>query len=327
VRRSSRSSLLVGVGLGALGLLLGSRSLAAQLRATYDEGQNVSPAFEGWVNNPDGTIDILFGYMNRNWKEVVHAPIGDDNKFTSGPADRGQPTEFLPRRNRFVFRVRVPDGFTENDELVWELTTHGKTERAYGTIKPDFHLDNVAMMSETGALGAGTSDAATRANEPPVIKLQGSTERTVRVGEPLEILATVTDDGMPRRSRGADGPPPDATPEQQLQRALNPPVRITVGKLNSLYMTWVPYRGPSQIEDGDITFDPLQVEPWEDTRPFQNSPWSEGWIAPKIPEDGHWVTHVTFKNPGTYTLRGQADDGGLTSDVDVVVHVTPPTSE
>jgi hypothetical protein len=318
----TRGRFLLGFGVWALGASLSAQSLSAQLRATYDSGQNVSPAFEGWVQNDDGTIDILFGYMNRNWKEVVNAPVGEGNRFIPGPVDRGQPTEFLPRRNRFVFKVRAPAGFTENDELVWELTTHGQTEEAHASIKADFRLDNVALMSETGALGAGTSDAATRANEPPVIQLEGSKERSVRVGEPLTLVAVVTDDGMPRRSRGLSGPPAGATPEQQLTRALNPPVNITVGKFNSLYLSWLPYRG-----DGKATFDPLQVETWEDTRPFQNSPWSEFWIAPEIPADGRWVTNVTFHEPGTYTLRGRADDGGLVADVEVVVHVTPPTLE
>jgi len=38
--------------------------------------------------------------MNRNWLEEVGVPIGEDNAFSPGPADRGQPTRFLPRRNR-----------------------------------------------------------------------------------------------------------------------------------------------------------------------------------------------------------------------------------
>ncbi|HET9948873.1 MAG TPA: hypothetical protein VFQ22_08125 [Longimicrobiales bacterium] len=297
---------------------LGPVSADAQLRPSYGEGQHVSPAFEGWVEKPDGSKAILFGYMNRNWEEVIHVPIGEDNRFLNGPEDLGQPTEFLPRRNRFVFEVPVPDGFTEEDELVWELTTHGVTQRAYASIKPDFKLDNVAMMSETGALGAGTSDAETRANQPPEISLEGPTERTVRVGETLRLVATVTDDGIPERSRSAQGPPPNATPQQLLARALNPPVRITVGKINALYMTWFPYRGA-----GALTFEPPQVKPWEDTRPFQNSPWALGWVAPELPEDGRWVTEVTFHEPGTYVLRGRADDGGLYDDVEVTVHVQP----
>ena len=51
--------------------------------------------------------------MNRNWEEELDIPIGPDNNFDVGGPDLGQPTHFLPRRNRFVFRVRAPQGFTE----------------------------------------------------------------------------------------------------------------------------------------------------------------------------------------------------------------------
>ena len=76
--------------------------------------------------------------MNRNWEEEIDVPVGPDNGFNVGGADQGQPTHFLPRRNRFVFRVPVPKGFTEKDELIWTLTTHGKTEKAYATLRPDY---------------------------------------------------------------------------------------------------------------------------------------------------------------------------------------------
>jgi len=46
--------------------------------------------------------------MNQNYEEHVHVPIGPNNKFEPGNADRGQPTYFLPRRNRHVFRIHVP---------------------------------------------------------------------------------------------------------------------------------------------------------------------------------------------------------------------------
>ena len=51
-----------------------------------------------------------------------------------------------PRRNRFVFKVRVPGDFGTK-ELVWSLTTRGKTERAYATLRPDYFLDNVIWRS------------------------------------------------------------------------------------------------------------------------------------------------------------------------------------
>ena len=296
--------------------------VGAQLRPSYDYGQWVSPAFEGWVENEDGTIDILFGYMNRNWLEELHVPVGPENRFLGSEADLGQPTRFLPRRNRFVFKVRAPEGLTEDDEIVWELTTRGETQRAYASIKPDFRLDNVAIMSETGSLGAGTSDAETRANIPPSIRLEGEAERTARVGEPVELVAVVTDDGVPERSERADGPPKDATPEELLARALRRPIRVTVAKSNALHFTWFPYRGGGAVE-----LDPPQVKPWEDTRPFQNSPWSPMWVAPVVPEDGRWAATATFFEPGEYVLRGRADDGGLYADVEVRVRVEPPDVE
>src|SRR6202007_1838953 len=104
-------------------------------------------------------------------------PIGPDNSFDVGgnrgagapgvKLDQGQPTHFLPRRNRFVFRVRVPDGFGEKSELIWTLTTHGKTEKAYASLRPDYVVDDVVKASETGALGAGTSSPDGQAHKPP----------------------------------------------------------------------------------------------------------------------------------------------------------------
>ena len=319
MRHAMHRRRLVRVPLALLLLAAGGTGAGAQLRPSYDHGQWVSPAFEGWVENEDGTIDILFGHMNRNWLEELHVPIGPENRFLGEKADLGQPTRFLPRRNRFVFRVRAPEGLTEDDELVWELATRGKTQRAYASIRPDFKLNNVAIMSETGSLGAGTSAAATRANISPSIRLEGGAERTVRVGEPLGLVAVVTDDGVPERSERADGPPEDATPEERLARAMRAPVRVTVAKTNALHMTWFPYRGRGSVE-----FEPPQVKPWEDTRPFQNSPWSPMWVAPEEPEDGRWVATATFLEPGDYLLRGRADDGGLFTDVEVRVRVQPP---
>jgi hypothetical protein len=96
-------------------LLLSGASAAAQ-SLTYSRGQNVSPAYEGWEEDADGKRYFVFGYMNRNWEEEIDVPAGPDNGFSAGGADQGQPTHFLPRRNRFVFRVPVPAGFTEKDE-------------------------------------------------------------------------------------------------------------------------------------------------------------------------------------------------------------------
>src|SRR5436190_7583302 len=78
----------------------------AQVR--FNSGQNIVPYFEGWIRNPDGTFDLVFGYFNRNWKEELTIPAGSDNNVEPGGPDAGQPTYFLARRQRWMYRLRVP---------------------------------------------------------------------------------------------------------------------------------------------------------------------------------------------------------------------------
>ncbi len=314
--------LLVGAA-----LLLIRPGVSAQ-SLTYSRGQNVAPAYEGWEQAPDGTKYFLFGYMNRNWEEEIDVPVGPDNGFSVGGADQGQPTHFLPRRNRFVFRVKVPGGFTEKDELVWTLTTHGKTEKAYASLRPDYIVDDVVKASETGALGAGTSSPEVRSNKPPVVRIQEITSRSVKVGQPITLVTEVKDDGIPKprdpgrvaaaQARAAAQTTATAATTPPRNPAMSPPTRITVGKNLGLHVSWFVYRGP-----GSVTFDPPQVKAWEDTRAGANSPWAPLWAAPKLPEDGKLPVHVTFNEPGTYVLRCRADDGALVADEEVTIIVTP----
>ena len=82
---------------------------------SFATGQTISPAYEGWERNPDGSFNLVFGYMNRNWEEEIDVPIGLDNSIAPGRPDQGQPTHFLPRRSRFVFRIRVPADFGDKE--------------------------------------------------------------------------------------------------------------------------------------------------------------------------------------------------------------------
>jgi hypothetical protein len=304
-------------------------------RQTYTKGQPVYPAYEGWQRDADGSVYMMFGYMNQNWEQALNIPVGPDNHFSPVQADQGQPTHLLPRRNRFVFRVPVPADFDEDGEIIWTLRANGEVNHAYGTLREDLFVDNIVVMSETGALGAGSSTPEIRANIPPKIQVEGPLELTARVGEVLTLAAVVTDDGQPSRrprTAPADSAAADTTaaaepaapdPRTLLTQALRAgTASATVSKRVRLHFTWFIYRGPGEVAE----FDPPQVKPWEDTRPFANSPWASQWKSPEIPEDGRWVSEVKFSQPGTYVIRGRADDGGLYSDVEVTVRVSPAVS-
>ena len=49
----------------------------------------MSPAFEGWERDADGTRYFVFGYMNRNWEEEIDVPVGPDNNIEPGGPDHG----------------------------------------------------------------------------------------------------------------------------------------------------------------------------------------------------------------------------------------------
>ena len=321
------------LSLSAVALLLACSGASAQ-SLTYSSGQTVAPAYEGWEQAPDGTKYFLFGYMNRNWEEELDISVGPDNSFNIGGADQGQPTHFLPRRNRFVFKVKVPASFSEKDELIWTLTSRGKTLKAFASLRTDYAVDDVVKASETGALGAGTSSPEVRANKPPVVKVDGPKTHTIKVGEHLTLVAYVLDDGVPkrrasglagaavanegsRRDTAAGSTEPGAENPIRANRAMLPPARATVGKNVGLHLAWFVYRGA-----GTVTFNTPQIKVWEDTRAGANSPWAPVWVAPAVPPDGRIAVDVTFADAGSYVLRGLADDGALSGSEDVTVIVT-----
>ena len=330
----------------SLALAIGAMYVVAHAQVlTYSKGQPISPAYEGWEVDPGGAKYFVFGYQNKNWEEEIDVPIGPDNGFQPGPADRGQPTHFFPRRSRYVFRVPVPSQFKDNDELVWTLITHGRTSKAYASLRPDLELDALQKASDTGALPGMGSSPELRGNKPPVLVIEGSKSRTAKVGQPLVLVATVTDDGIPKatteeqatnRARRvgsstgssadqragagpgsvAAAPAAEAAPPVDIWR--NPPSQGSVRKSNGLHLSWFHYRGP-----GAVHFDPPQIKTWEDLNVGANSPWAPVWFAPPLPADGRITTTVTFDAPGTYQLRARADDGPATTDEDVTVTVTP----
>jgi hypothetical protein len=317
-RRSAASAIAIA-GCIAATLAVFELRPAAQDEEALLTGQNIAPVYEGWQKNEDGSFNLVFGYFNRNWKEEIDLPVGAENTVEPG-GDQGQPTHFFPRRNRFQFKIRVPADFGKK-EVVWTLTSNGKTEKAYGTLIPDYFIDDIVIMNNNGAGGAGGGGYNINNNKPPTLSVSGEKTRTVKVGESVTLTAVATDDGIPklrvvgrapaRTGEGAAAPRPTVKPVGPALPRIGS--RCCPDSTSGLRVAWFAYRGPA----ANVTFDPPQFEVWEDYRDGQNSPWSDGWEPPPIPPNNQWVTHVTFTAPGTYVLRGQAHDGGLFDNQDI----------
>ena len=130
----------------------------------------------------------------------------------------------------------------------------------------------------------------------------GGSTLSATAGEPVTLTALARDpDGIPKPQ-----------PRPRLPTGAGAPRAAT-----GLRLSWYVYRGP-----GNAIFDPPQIKVWEDTREDSNSPWGPGFVTPEPPPDNRWVVRATFSEAGTYVLRCQAHDGGLSTTEIVTVVVT-----
>ena len=169
----------------------------------HDTGQGVTPSFEGWYRNADGTFTLSFGYFNRNYREALDIPVGPNNRFDPAPGDQGQPTHFLPRRQTGVFTVVVPKDFG-TQKLTWTVVANGQTNSVPGHLRPEWEID---ALKE-----------ATSGNTPPTIKFAadgksaqgpgGLTAISGAVqGQPTTLTVWVSDDNVRKReNEGRAGP-------------------------------------------------------------------------------------------------------------------------
>jgi hypothetical protein len=201
---------------------------SAQTR--FARGQDVSPTFEGWERNGDGSYTLHFGYFNRNTEEEFDIPVGPDNSFDLGNGDQGQPTHFYSGRRWWVFNVVVPKDWPKDKRAVWTLTTHGISNQAKGWLQPEWEMDKGVIFQNSSRdpflmFTGGEGDVNTD-NLPP--SMTGSPAQTIKLGATLMLSVTATDDGLPK-------PLPDPTGRRQ----------------QGVRIRWIVYRAP-----GGVRFDP-----------------------------------------------------------------------
>jgi hypothetical protein len=169
--------------------LLAQSGSSQLVTVRHASGQSVAPVYEGFDINEDGSFNMWFGYMNRNYEEEVDLPIGPANTFEPG-GDRGQPTHFMPRRHKDVFSVTVPKDFGERT-LVWTLSTNGQSQSVAAALKPVWQIDRRRTTR-------GGNSERISSNLPPVVDVQPST-KTLDAPGLVTLTTSATDDGLPKR--------------------------------------------------------------------------------------------------------------------------------
>lgn len=200
-------------------------------------GASVTPAYDGWYDNPDGSHTFLIGYYNRNWNQDIDIPIGPNNKFEPGDPDRGQPTHFLPNRNFGMFTITVPKAFGATERLWWTLTVNGVTSRVGMVMSPDFNI-TPQKASEESPNGKYNLPPVLRFTQTgpviqnPVATVASAITKTAAVNVPMPLELFAEDDAL--YSSGTNAP-----------MTRNPPVvEATVAK----------YRGPGNVKAENFHF-------------------------------------------------------------------------
>jgi hypothetical protein len=296
---------------GFIALVRGQQEYAGN-DIKFNSGQTVQPAFEGWSRNPDGSFALWFGYLNRNYEETPDVEVGPDNGFGAGGEDLGQPSHFLPRRQKTVFKVTVPADWPKDKDVVWTLKTHGTALKAYGSLWPVWEIEGLDVGTRLGREYGDPDNAPPKITSPPI------PDQTIAVGAPLKLAMSVTDDGQPKpanrgggggrgrggRAGGAGAAAADVGGASASPASVDADVPQVRGGLR---VEWVQFRGAGKVK-------------------FAPSP------APVVDADGKpsltggtATTTVTFSTPGVYTLRGIAMDGqGSMSIRDLKVTVKNP---
>jgi hypothetical protein len=211
--------------LAALSAAYSTPTFAQGLSTPSSRGQTVTPAFEGWYPNPDGTFSISFGYYNRNSEEVLDIPVGPDNFISPGDTNQGQPTRFYTKRQWGVFAVRVPANFGDK-RVTWTVKIRGQTFVIAGSLRAEWQID--ALEGEAGS-GNTPPKLSFEENGPAGAGPAGITFGPVqaKAGVALPITVWATDDGNSFGSIASDGRPVPVS------------------------LTWFKHQGP-----GDVTFAP-----------------------------------------------------------------------
>jgi hypothetical protein len=259
-----------GIGSGAL---LSGRQQPLPSEPARQFGAGVTPSFEGWFDNADGTHSFLVGYLNRNRAQDVDVPIGPNNRIEPGGPDMGQPTHFLAGRQVGTFIVTVPKEFTAKQSLTWTITVNGQSNVVPFRMNIDYNVSPFAI-AHGGAQG----------NTPPRIRFdergdvfQGPVAnlskpvptRTTSVVKPLALTVLAEDDA--KYSSGSNAP------------MRNPPPPVT--------LKWSKFRGP-----GTVTFD----------KPKELEKLAGGNVGEAY--RGRGVTTAKFSEPGDYVLHVLAND-------------------
>ena len=200
--RTSLSVCLGLVAMCAIATVAQTPQKPLPLEPQRERGASITPAYEGWYANADGTFSLLLGYYNRNSKEPLEIPVGPNNRVDPGGPDQGQPTYFEAGRQWGVFVIKVPKDFGTKT-ITWTIVANGETNSIPLTLNKGYPIspfEELGMHNKPPVLAF--SDGGTKFTGPPVAT---AATFTGTVKQPVAISVWVEDPKAPGGEEGGLG--------------------------------------------------------------------------------------------------------------------------
>mgnify|MGYP005628169773 FL=1 len=247
-----------------------------QLTQRKAAGDVVGPMFNGWTANADGSVTMLFGFVNRNREEIVDIPLGPNNFITPAQFDGARPTHFpvysrrgfVGNQERGAFAVTLPADMA-GTEVVWTLNHAGHKYEIPG------RATSTAYEMSAGARALGSLAPAIRferdgaeSNDREGIM---AAKVTASVGSPVNLSAYIQDRGT---------------------RALYPENEMDLYPLGT---EWIMHQGPA-IPD----FEVAMISGRDRGVEGMSEGSTNGWTPVQ--------TEATFWEPGEYIIRLRVDN-------------------
>ena len=197
-------------------------SLVASAQTTAF-GQPIYPGYQGFLDNPDGSVTMVFQYFSHG-RDPVDLPVGLLNRFT-GVEDRNQPTTFLPGNHEFVCLI-VMESRQAAQDLRWTVAfPEAESATSLDPLNVEYMLTERSQTQANRELDVASAPRGVCLNKPPRVlsrarsffsRAAGDDEtqkvEATKVGEELQLKGSATDEGLPRDGklvvtwRLADGP-------------------------------------------------------------------------------------------------------------------------
>jgi hypothetical protein len=269
-------SFLAGVVLltAAIGVVGAQAPRQWPLAPVPPEGQRVAPFFDGFYENADGTITLSFGYSNFNREETIEIPLGPDNFIEPKQFDGRQPTSFP------VTPGTGPTGARRDRERGVFTVTVPATFKGdvVWTLRHAGQTHKVPGRSKTGAYGLRWPMAM--GSIPPLLRFIPPTAAGGPAGRgPVGIESAPLEATVGTPLSVTIWTKDDSQRDKEIEVKERGPARPAIN------VTWYKHSGP-----GPVAFNPQK--------------------SSLVELEGSATSAITFKEPGTYTLRVRADNFG-----------------